>query len=65
VKIASNVDLDFDLLKAVINVNNKQQTSLMQQAKERFGSLHRKKITLLGLAFKSNTDDMRQAPSSS
>jgi UDPglucose 6-dehydrogenase len=51
------------LLEAVINVNNKQQAKLVEKARERFGSLQGKKVALLGLAFKPNTDDMREAAS--
>jgi len=63
VQIAGNVDYDFSLLKAVIEVNNRQPTLLVQKAKERFGSLQGKRVALLGLAFKPNTDDMREAAS--
>ncbi|ACJ35020.1 UDP-glucose dehydrogenase family protein [Anoxybacillus flavithermus] len=62
-KIAANIDHDFELLKAVIEVNNKQQRKLIEKAKKRFGHLARKKIALLGLSFKPNTDDMREAAS--
>ncbi|MEI5911302.1 UDP-glucose/GDP-mannose dehydrogenase family protein [Bacillus albus] len=62
-KIASNVDLDFTLLKAVVEVNNKQQHKLVKAAKSKLGSLHDKQVAVLGLAFKPNTDDMREAAS--
>lgn len=62
-KIASNVDLDFNLLKSVVEVNNKQQRKLVRQAESRFGSLRDKQVAVLGLAFKPNTDDMREAAS--
>lgn len=62
VQIAGNVKHDFQLLKAVIEVNNKQQTSLVQKAKQLM-DLNGKRIAMLGLAFKPNTDDMREAPS--
>ncbi|EPR29616.1 UDP-glucose 6-dehydrogenase [Geobacillus sp. WSUCF1] len=63
VQIAGNVDHKFDLLESVINVNNKQQVKLVEKARNRFGSLQEKKVALLGLAFKPNTDDMREAAS--
>ncbi|WP_199426061.1 UDP-glucose dehydrogenase family protein [Thermaerobacillus caldiproteolyticus] len=63
VQIAGDVDHKFELLEAVINVNNKQQAKLVEKARERFGSLKGKKIAMLGLAFKPNTDDMREAAS--
>lgn len=62
-KIASNVDLDFTLLKAVVEVNNKQQHKLVKAAQSKLGSLRDKKVAVLGLAFKPNTDDMREAAS--
>ncbi|WP_100405499.1 UDP-glucose dehydrogenase family protein [Bacillus solitudinis] len=63
VQLAGNVKHDFNLLRAVIEVNQKQQMSLVRKAKERFGVLKGKKVALLGLAFKPNTDDMREAAS--
>lgn len=64
VQIAGNVEHEFDLLKSVIQVNNKQQRLLVDKAKERFGgSLAGKTVALLGLAFKPHTDDMRESAS--
>ncbi|MED1471922.1 UDP-glucose/GDP-mannose dehydrogenase family protein [Bacillus salipaludis] len=63
VQIAGNVEYDFELLKGVINVNKKQQEILLQKLFNRFTSLEGKKIAVLGLAFKPNTDDMREAAS--
>lgn len=63
VQIAGGVQHDFNLLKAVINVNNNQQTLLVEKARQRLGSLKVMRIALLGLAFKPNTDDMREAAS--
>ena len=62
-QIAANIDHDFELLKAVINVNNRQQKALIEKAKNRFGSLLGKRVAILGLSFKPNTDDMREAAS--
>ncbi|MGG0729886.1 UDP-glucose dehydrogenase family protein [Bacillus paramycoides] len=62
-KIAENVEYDFSLLSAVIEFNNKQQRRLLDQAVEDFGTLNGKKVGVLGLAFKPNTDDIREAAS--
>lgn len=63
VQIAGNVQHRFELLEAVIQVNNKQQSMLVEKAKQYVGCLRGKKIALLGLAFKPNTDDVREAAS--
>lgn len=63
VQIAGGVEHDFKLLKSVIDVNNNQQHLLVDKIISRFGSLEGKTIGLLGLAFKPNTDDMREAAS--
>lgn len=53
----------FELLKAVINVNNRQRLIPIQILRRKMGLLAGKKIAVLGLAFKPNTDDIREAPS--
>ncbi|AGL01037.1 UDP-glucose dehydrogenase family protein [Desulfoscipio gibsoniae] len=53
----------FELLKAVINVNNRQRLIPIQILRREMGLLSGKKIAVLGLAFKPNTDDIREAPS--
>lgn len=63
VNISGRVEHEFDLLKAVIRVNNEQRKLLVNKARERFGSLKGKRITLLGLSFKPGTEDMREAAS--
>jgi UDPglucose 6-dehydrogenase len=63
VQIAGNHHHDFELLKSVIKVNNNQQRILIDKVKARLGSLQEKRIAVLGLAFKPNTDDMREAAS--
>ncbi|WP_404427709.1 UDP-glucose/GDP-mannose dehydrogenase family protein [Ureibacillus chungkukjangi] len=62
-KIAGYVEYDFELLKGVVTVNKNQQELLLQKLKNRFDSLQGKRIAVLGLAFKPNTDDMREAAS--
>ncbi|WP_338788134.1 UDP-glucose/GDP-mannose dehydrogenase family protein [Metabacillus sp. FJAT-53654] len=63
IQIAGNVNYEFELLKGVVRVNQKQQEMLLNKLEERFDSLEGKKIAILGLAFKPNTDDMREAAS--
>ena len=55
--------MNFDLLKSVITVNNNQQASLVEKVKNVLGDMNGKQVALLGLAFKPNTDDMREAAS--
>jgi len=57
------IDYDFKILKAVMQVNEKQKLHLVQKIKTYFNNdLNGKKIALWGLAFKPNTDDIREAP---
>ena len=51
-----------ELLRAVINVNNRQRLLPIQALQETFESLKGVEVALLGLAFKPNTDDVREAP---
>ena len=53
---------DFNLLKAVIEVNARQRLLPVIVLRDRFGSLAGKRIAVLGLAFKPNTDDTRESP---
>jgi UDPglucose 6-dehydrogenase len=55
--------VEFPLLKETIAINEYQRKLLVTKAVNRFGGLKGKKIALLGLAFKPETDDMREAPS--
>lgn len=51
------------LLRAVIEINRDQRRRIIQNLREILGTLHGKTVGILGLAFKPNTDDMREAPS--
>ena len=62
VKSASDVSYDFEILKAVENVNEKQKLFLLDKMKRFFGSIEGKTFAVWGLAFKPNTDDIREAP---
>ena len=56
--------LDFDLLRAVDEVNNRQKKRLFEKVKSHYeGDLKGRVFGLWGLAFKPRTDDMREAPS--
>ena len=64
IKLASNKGYDMQVLRAVEAVNEKQKTILYQKLNALFaGDLKGKTIALWGLAFKPETDDMREAPS--
>jgi UDPglucose 6-dehydrogenase len=62
-QLASNSGYHFQLLSAVIEVNELQKRRVIGKLKRHLGSLRGKNVALLGLSFKPNTDDMREAPS--
>jgi UDPglucose 6-dehydrogenase len=62
-QLAGNSGYHFQLLNSVIEVNELQKRRVMQKLQKHLGSLTNKEIALLGLAFKPNTDDMREASS--
>ncbi len=62
-QLAGNSGYHFQLLSAVIEVNELQKRRVVQKLQKHLGSLRETKIALLGLAFKPNTDDLREAPS--
>ncbi len=61
--LAGNTGYHFQLLNAVIEVNELQKRRVVGKLEKHLGSLLGKRIALLGLAFKPNTDDMREASS--
>ncbi|MEM0992104.1 MAG: UDP-glucose/GDP-mannose dehydrogenase family protein [Bacteroidota bacterium] len=62
-KTAEDFEYDFKILKSVMNVNQIQKTVLVHKIKEQLGDdLSGKTIGIWGLAFKPNTDDIREAP---
>ncbi len=62
VNSANEVNYDFKILKAVMDVNEDQKTFLIPKIKKEFGSLAGMHFALWGLSFKPNTDDIREAP---
>jgi len=62
-QLAANSGYNFQLLNAVIEVNELQKRRVIGKLERRIGPLRGKRIALLGLAFKPGTDDMRDAPS--
>jgi len=61
--LAGNTGYHFQLLTAVIEVNELQKRRVVGKLRAHLGSLLGKRIALLGLAFKPDTDDMREASS--
>lgn len=63
VKSGKEVGFDFEILEAVMKINESQKTVLMPKIKNYFrGNLTGKHFAIWGLAFKPNTDDIREAP---
>jgi UDPglucose 6-dehydrogenase len=62
-QLASNSGYHFQLLSAVIEVNELQKRRVIGKLGKHLGKLRGKRVALLGLAFKPGTDDMREAPS--
>ncbi|MFL6007086.1 MAG: UDP-glucose dehydrogenase family protein [Gaiellaceae bacterium] len=62
-QLAANSGYHFQLLSAVIEVNELQKRRVVQKLQKHLGKLRGKRVALLGLAFKPNTDDMREASS--
>jgi UDPglucose 6-dehydrogenase len=62
-QLAASSGYHFQVLNAVIEVNELQKRRVVGKLKRHLGPLRGKTVALLGLAFKPNTDDMREAPS--
>lgn len=63
ISTGNQVDYEISIVEKAVEVNEKQREVLVDKILRQFGNVQGKKIALLGLAFKPNTDDMREAPS--
>lgn len=62
ISIAKDNDYAFSLLSEVENINHQARRDVVRKARKILGDVRGKNIGVLGLAFKANTDDMRDAP---
>lgn len=62
ISLAKDNDYSFSLLSEVENINHQARRDIVRKARKILGDIRGKKIGILGLAFKANTDDMRDAP---
>lgn len=63
INISEKLGYDFQILTAVRNTNEEQKKFVLQKIKNEMWIIKDKTIAVLGLAFKPNTDDLRNAPS--
>ena len=63
INFAHNIGYDSVLLNAVKNTNSSQVNAVMSLIKQNIKNLNGKKVAILGLAFKENTDDIRESVS--
>lgn len=62
IQIAGQMDYDFKLLKSVVEVNSGQRYNVIRKLEELLGDISGRTIGIWGLAFKPETDDVRDAP---
>ncbi len=62
IRIAERIGCDFGMLKEAQKVNDRQKVLLIKKIESLVWNLHKKTIGVLGLSFKPDTDDIRQAP---
>lgn len=63
IRISQKLGCEFDILRAVKKVNEHQKILFVKKIEEALWILNNKVVTIFGLSFKPNTDDMRYAPS--
>ena len=63
VKIAQDNDVQLRIVEAVLGVNDNRKRAMARKVANAAGNLRGKKVAVLGLTFKPDTDDMREAPS--
>ena len=63
IRIAEKLGYDFKILKAVRDTNQEQKSFVLQKIKDALWIIRDKTVAVLGLAFKPNTDDLRNSPS--
>jgi UDPglucose 6-dehydrogenase len=63
IKVSESLGYDFGLLREVVDINEDQTRNFLRRLETRLGGFEGKTIGLLGLAFKPNTDDIRDAKS--
>jgi UDPglucose 6-dehydrogenase len=62
-QIAKNNNIELQIVEATVKVNRQQKERIVNKIKSEMGKLRGKTICILGLSFKPNTNDMREAPS--
>ncbi|MCU0578831.1 MAG: UDP-glucose/GDP-mannose dehydrogenase family protein [Desulfobacterota bacterium] len=62
VQLAKALDYDFEIVQAVLRVNQRQRQRMVDKIVRAVGSPRGKRLGVLGLTFKPNTDDIRDAP---
>ncbi|HEY5600295.1 MAG TPA: UDP-glucose/GDP-mannose dehydrogenase family protein [Candidatus Manganitrophaceae bacterium] len=62
-QMSQNSGYEFKIINAVMEVNRRQKEMMAQKIEKALGGLNGKRLAVLGLSFKPNTDDMREAPS--
>ena len=62
IKLAEDIGYRFNLLKEVREINREQRMLVLKKAKELLWNLKGKKVAVMGLAFKPDTDDVRESP---